>query len=109
MEWSGDLQQKVSVPTGAGNSLEQPVNGWIAETAPLSGTTEERKQQWKARERPCDGAAGRSDGFSTQQLWGNTGVPYALVAGVLNTLLSSVNAMHVTSIDLRQTMTLAWS
>ena len=49
MEWSGDLQQKVSVPTGAGNSLEQPVNGWIAETAPLSGTTEERKQQWKAR------------------------------------------------------------
>ena len=49
MEWSGDLHQTVSLTKGTGNSLEEPVNGWIAETSPLSGTTDERKQQWKAR------------------------------------------------------------
>ena len=49
MEWSGDLQQKVSLPSGAGNSLEQPVDGWVPENAPLSGTTEEQKRQWTAR------------------------------------------------------------
>lgn len=49
MEWSGNLQQKVSVPSGTGMSLEQPVNGWVEEKAPLTGTTEERKRQWAAR------------------------------------------------------------
>ncbi len=45
-----------------------------------------------------------------KQLWGNAGAPYALVAGALNTLLSGAGALHVTAIDLRQTMTLAaWS
>ncbi len=52
MEWSGDLSQKVSVPTGTGDSLEQPVDGWVPETAPLNGTTEEQKRQWHARFAP---------------------------------------------------------
>jgi len=42
-----------------------------------------------------------------KQLWGNTGAPYALMAGVLNSLLSSVDALHVTSINLAQTMNIA--
>ncbi len=58
MEWSGDLQQKVWVPTGGGNSLEQPVNGWIEERAPLTGSTEERKRQWAARFTELGGASG---------------------------------------------------
>jgi hypothetical protein len=43
MEWSGDLDQRISLPEGKG---QQP---WVAETAPLPGTTEDRMREWKAR------------------------------------------------------------
>ena len=49
MEWSGDLRQKVSVPDRSHVGLEEPLNGWIDEKSPLTGTTEERKRQWAAR------------------------------------------------------------
>lgn len=43
MEWSGDLQQRITLPAGTG---EQP---WVQEDAPLMGTTEQRKLAWKQR------------------------------------------------------------
>jgi hypothetical protein len=43
------------------------------------------------------------------QIWGNTGAPYALAAGVLNDLLKRNTVLHANEIDLRQTMTIsAW-
>jgi hypothetical protein len=43
MEWSGDLNQAISLPRGSGQQH------WVDERGPLRGTTEERKEQ--ARER----------------------------------------------------------
>lgn len=43
MEWSGDLQQRITLPLGTG---EQP---WVAETAALPGSTAQRREEWKQR------------------------------------------------------------
>ncbi len=43
MEWSGDLDQRISLPMGSGESQ------WVEERGQLSGTTEEREQKSKAR------------------------------------------------------------
>jgi len=41
------------------------------------------------------------------QIWGNTGAPYALAAGVLNELLQATSCFHVNKIDLKQTINVA--
>ena len=43
MEWSGNLDQKISLPTGSGQSR------WVNENGPLTGTTEERKKESETR------------------------------------------------------------
>jgi len=43
MEWSGDLDQRISLPTGSGQAK------WVDESKLLTGTTEERKKQAAAR------------------------------------------------------------
>ncbi|MGP8270456.1 MAG: hypothetical protein ACLQLH_10345 [Terracidiphilus sp.] len=43
MEWSGHLDQRISLPTGSGQSR------WVDQSAPLTGTTAERKQKSEAR------------------------------------------------------------
>jgi len=43
MEWTGEPEQRISLPAGTG---QQP---WVQEAAPLSGTTEQRKIAWKER------------------------------------------------------------
>jgi len=43
MEWSGDLNQRISLPKGSGQSR------WVEERGQLSGTTEEREQKSTAR------------------------------------------------------------
>jgi hypothetical protein len=43
MEWSGDLNQRITLPSGTG---QQP---WVQEKAPLSGTTHDRQRRWKER------------------------------------------------------------
>lgn len=43
MEWSGELDQRISLPAGTG---QQP---WVEESAPLAGSTEERRRAWKER------------------------------------------------------------
>ena len=43
MEWSGHLDQKISLPTGSGQSK------WVNEDGPLTGTTAERMQKSEAR------------------------------------------------------------
>ena len=43
MEWSGNPEQRIPLPTGTG---EQP---WVKESAPLAGTTEQRRIAWKQR------------------------------------------------------------
>ena len=43
MEWSGDLEQTISLPRGSGQQH------WVDERGPLRGTTEERKRQAQAR------------------------------------------------------------
>jgi hypothetical protein len=43
MEWSGNLEQRISLPKGTGQAR------WVDESEPLRGTTEERMQQAKAR------------------------------------------------------------
>ena len=43
MEWSGDLNQAISLPHGSGQQH------WVDERGPLRGTTEERKQEARAR------------------------------------------------------------
>jgi hypothetical protein len=43
MEWSGNLDQSISLPTGSGQSR------WVDESTPLTGTTAQRQQQAKAR------------------------------------------------------------
>jgi hypothetical protein len=50
----------------------------------------------------------RSDGNQPlTKIWGNTGTPYALAAGVLNQLLKQHARLHVDAIDLQQTMSIA--
>jgi hypothetical protein len=41
------------------------------------------------------------------QIWGNTGAPYALAAGVFNELLKQNGSLHAEQIDLQQTMNIA--
>ena len=43
MEWSGELDQRISLPAGTG---QQP---WVEESAPLAGSTQERRRAWKVR------------------------------------------------------------
>jgi hypothetical protein len=43
MEWSGNLDQRISLPTGSGQAK------WVDESGPLTGTTEERKKKSEAR------------------------------------------------------------
>lgn len=43
MDWSGNLQQRITLPRGTG---EQP---WVAETSSLPGSTEQRLEEWKQR------------------------------------------------------------
>jgi len=43
MEWSGNLDQKITLPTGSGQSR------WVNESGPLTGTTEERKKESETR------------------------------------------------------------
>lgn len=43
MDWSGDPGQRIVLPKGSGQSP------WIAETAPLTGSTEERMKEWRER------------------------------------------------------------
>ena len=43
MDWSGNLDQRIVLPTGSG---EQP---WVAESAPLSGDWRQMQEAWKAR------------------------------------------------------------
>ena len=43
MEWSGKLDQRISLPTGSGQSR------WVDQSTPLTGTTAERKQKSEAR------------------------------------------------------------
>jgi hypothetical protein len=43
MEWSGAPDQRISLPAGTG---QQP---WVEESAPLAGSTEDRKRAWKER------------------------------------------------------------
>jgi hypothetical protein len=43
MEWSGDLAQRISLPTGSGQQK------WVDERGPLTGTTEERKKKSEQR------------------------------------------------------------
>ena len=43
MEWSGNLDQRISLLTGSGQAK------WVDERGPLTGTTEERKQKSEAR------------------------------------------------------------
>ncbi len=43
MEWSGDLNQRITLPSGTG---QQP---WVQENSPLPGTTADRKREWSER------------------------------------------------------------
>ncbi len=43
MEWSGNLDQRISLPTGKGQSR------WVEQIGQLTGSTEERQRQAKAR------------------------------------------------------------
>jgi hypothetical protein len=43
MEWSGRLDQRISLPTGSGQSK------WVDEKGPLTGTTDERKKKSEDR------------------------------------------------------------
>lgn len=47
------------------------------------------------------------EGVPLSQVWGNTGAPYALAAGVFNEMLQINSALHVSKIDLKQTMNIA--
>jgi hypothetical protein len=47
------------------------------------------------------------EGKPLSQVWDNTGVPYALAAGVLTDVLSGDSAFHAGKIDLKQTMNVA--
>jgi hypothetical protein len=55
MEWSGNLDQRISLPTGSGQSR------WVDEHGPLTGTTEERKK--KSQMRFSGAAVGQRRGY----------------------------------------------
>ena len=46
-------------------------------------------------------------GVPLAQIWRNTGAPYALAAGALNSLLKGDNVLHAAEIELNQTMNVA--
>jgi len=48
-----------------------------------------------------------AEGQPLSWLWGNTGTPYALAAGVMNDLLKQQGGLHSREIDLPQTMNIA--
>jgi hypothetical protein len=43
MDWSGDLDQRIVLPTGSGQAR------WVAENGPLSGDWDQMQEQWKQR------------------------------------------------------------
>ena len=43
MEWSGDLDQRITLPKGSGEEH------WVDVRGPLTGTTEDRMRKWKER------------------------------------------------------------
>ncbi len=43
MEWTGNPEQRITLPTGTG---QQP---WVKESAPLAGDTDQRRGAWKQR------------------------------------------------------------
>ncbi len=47
------------------------------------------------------------EGVPLSKIWGNTGAPYALAAGVLNEIQRMNSNLHVDKIDLKQTMSIA--
>jgi len=47
------------------------------------------------------------EGKSLSAIWGNTGAPYALAAGLFNDMLKSRPTVHATQVDQRQTVSLA--
>jgi len=47
------------------------------------------------------------EGKPLHEVWGSTGAPYALAAGVLNQLLKAESDLHVSRIDLGQTLSIA--
>ena len=49
MEWSGNLEQKISLPSGTAHDRWQAQSGWVEERGPLVGTTEERMRAAAAR------------------------------------------------------------
>ena len=50
-----------------------------------------------------------TEGQPLSRIWGNTGTPYALAAGVMNQLLKQQACLHAKEIDLKQTMNItAW-
>ena len=49
MEWSGNLEQKISLPSGSVHDRWQAQRGWVEERGPLVGTTDERMRQAAAR------------------------------------------------------------
>ncbi len=55
MEWSGNLEQRISLPTGSGQQK------WVDERGPLTGTTEERKK--KSEQRFAGAVVGTRHGY----------------------------------------------
>jgi hypothetical protein len=47
------------------------------------------------------------EGIPLSQIWGNSGAPFALAAGVFSDMLSRKSALHAARIDLKQTMNVA--
>jgi hypothetical protein len=43
MDWAGDLDQRIDLPKGTGQQK------WVDQNGPLTGTTEQRRRQWKQR------------------------------------------------------------
>ncbi|HEX4030700.1 MAG TPA: hypothetical protein VHX20_10080 [Terracidiphilus sp.] len=49
MEWSGNLEQKISLPSGSVHDRWQAQGGWVEERGLLVGTTDERMREAAAR------------------------------------------------------------
>ena len=43
MDWTGDLNQRIVLPTGSGQAK------WVAENGPLSGDWQQMQEEWKSR------------------------------------------------------------
>jgi hypothetical protein len=67
----------------------------------LDTTGGKRVAMWNPPDLRSMGAAPLSE------IWGNTGAPYALAAGVLNSMLKQNAALHAEQIDQQQTMNVA--